>query len=93
MSTVITPMPGVALVQLGASEFGNVPVPEKAHDSMTSGIVVGMNPSDSNWKDLMGKTIYYRKFKDDARINGKDKLVLIEISDILGSSYDTDSAS
>lgn len=91
MSIHIEPADGVVLVKLSTSEFGDIPVPEKAHDSMTHGIIVAVSRDNSILQEHIGKLAFWRKFKDDARIPGKEKLVLIEVKDILG--YGTDSSS
>lgn len=89
--TTIEPMPGTVLVQLAESEYGNIPVPVKSHDSLTWGQVVSVNEDDViACGFLRGRVAYWRKYKDDARIPNT-KLALIEIKDILGSSYDSDS--
>jgi len=84
----IAPMEGTVLVQLSTSEFGDIPVPEKQHDSMTWGKVIGVNPADDKYVFLLNKTAYWRKYKDDARVPGEQKLVFIEIKDILGVSFE-----
>ncbi len=89
--TTIEPMPGVILVELPASEFGDVPTIAKSHDSMTYGKVLAMHELDKEEQYLLGRVAYWRKYKDDARIP-HTQYALIEISDILGSSYDTESA-
>jgi len=87
--TSIEPMAGTVLVKLATSEFGDIPVPEKQHDSMTWGQVLLVNKFDHEiYGFLEGRMAYWRKYKDDARIPGKDKLVFIEIKDILGTSYE-----
>lgn len=85
---IVEPEPGVILVRLATSEFGDVPVPEKAHDSMTHGTVVAINPENKDRAYLMGRTAYFRKYKDDARLFEDNKLALIEIKDVLGTSYE-----
>lgn len=86
MTITIKPVKGVVVVKLPLSEFGDIPVPEKAHDSVTYGEVVSINPKDTDAKEFMGTTVHFRKYKDDARIG---ELCLIEIKDILGSSVET----
>lgn len=81
-------MKGTVLAKLSASEYGDIPVPEKDYDSITWGTVVELNKDDADYDYLLGRQIYYRRFKDDARIAFDKTLVLIEIKDILGSSYD-----
>lgn len=92
MSTIIEPADGVVLAKLSTSEFGDIPIPEKAHDSMTYGVIVKV-PKGAGMENRIGQTAFWRKYKDDARIPGKDKLVLIEQKDILGYAHsDTDSS-
>lgn len=86
MTITIKPVEGVVVVKLPVSEFGDIPVAEKAHDSVTYGKVVAVNPVDSEAQQFMGTTVHFRKYKDDARIG---ELCLIEIKDILGSSVET----
>lgn len=85
---IIEPNEGVVLVELPTSEWGNIPVPEKPHDSLTGGMIIAINPADSekfgHWN---GRMAHWRKYKDDARI--KKNLALIEIKDILGTSYES----
>lgn len=69
---------------------GDIPKIEKSHDTSTCGIVVGVNPDLELPNRLLGRMVYYRAYKDDARV-GKD-LALIEIKDILGVSDDTTTA-
>jgi hypothetical protein len=84
----VVPQPGVALVKLPVSDYGAIPVPERSHDSLTWGTVISLHEDDKKYEYLIGRTAYWRKYKDDARVKGDDKLVFIEINDILGSSYD-----
>jgi len=87
--TSIEPMAGTVLAKLSTSEFGDIPVPEKQHDSMTWGKVLAVNGYDLEiYGYLEGRVAYWRKYKDDARIPGEDRLVFIEIKDILGTSYE-----
>jgi hypothetical protein len=84
MAIVVAPEPGVAVVQLPTSEYGDVPVLTKAHDSLTYGMLLAVNEADQKNKGyLVGRTVYFRKYKDDARLTGNQ--ALIEIKDILGS--------
>lgn len=69
------------------SEFDNIPVPEKDYDSMTWGTILAVNKNDeADYGFLVGRQAHWRKFKDDCRVGKND--VLIEIKDILGSSYE-----
>lgn len=89
-------MKGVILAKLSTSEYGDIPVPEKDYDSITWGTVLAVHPEDeTQYGYLLGRQAHWRKYKDDARIAGEKTLVLIEIKDILGSSYDerTDTSS
>lgn len=85
-------MPGTALVSLGASNFGDVPVPEKSHDTITWGTIIKLNKEDEKqYGYLLNREGYWRAYKDDAKIDphvGQKKLCLIDIKDILGSSYE-----
>lgn len=90
MSIIIEPEPGNVLVQLPESEHGDLPVVKKEHDSLTWGTVIFVNVTDSeHYGYLLGRVAHWRKYKDDARLGGN--LALIEIRDILGTSYDTSS--
>lgn len=97
MTRIIEPEKGVVLVKLGVSEYGDIPVPPKDHDSLTWGEVVSINKEDrDDYSYLLGRRAHWRKYKDDLRIDAKvgdSILCLIEIKDILGTSYDTDSPS
>lgn len=87
--TTYEPEPGTVLVKLAESEFGNIPVPTKAYDSLTWGLVVKLNSADTTKTYLENRIAYWRKYKDDARVP-ETKFALIEIKDILGSSYESD---
>ena len=67
---MITPQPGVVLVSLAASNYGNqVYLPEKSYDSITSGTILAINPEDKvTFK--VGDTEYHRLYKDDCRVKG-----------------------
>lgn len=86
MTRTIQPEPGNVVVKLPVSEYGDIPVPEKQHDSLTWGTVVAISEADKDKAYLMGRTAYWRKYKDDARLG--DNLCLIEIKDIMGSSFE-----
>jgi len=96
MTRVIEPSVGTVLVKLAVSEHGDIPVPEKNHDSITNGTILAVHPDDKEkYGDLVGRTGYWRLYKDDLRIDarvGAEKLCLIEIKDILGSSYEDTSS-
>ena len=84
---IIEPTKGTVLVELGTSEWGDIPVPEKAHDSLTWGKVVAVNESETKeygW--MVGRNAHWRKYKDDARVDRTS--CFIEIKDILGTSYE-----
>jgi hypothetical protein len=87
---IIEPSEGVVLVEL-AGNFGVVTMTEKSYDSLTSGKVIAVNPNDKGNAYLLGRTEYHRAYKDDCRIPNHDdpKLALIEVKDILGSSYES----
>lgn len=80
------PFKGVVLVEL-LGEFGNIPTVVKEHTTLTSGTIIAVNKADEEeYGFLVGRTAYWRKYKDDARI-GKNGC-FIDIKDILGSSYE-----
>lgn len=80
------------LVQLPESEHGDLPTVKKEHDSLTWGTVICVSLMDNErYGYLLGRTAHWRKYKDDARLG--DNLALIEIGDILGTSYEPDSLS
>jgi co-chaperonin GroES (HSP10) len=83
---IIEPMRGTVLVELGTSEWGDIPVPEKSHDSLTWGKVVAVNEDDKEaYGFLQNRNAHWRKYKDDARVD--NNYAFIEIKDILGTSY------
>ncbi|MDE1829390.1 MAG: hypothetical protein KGI25_03605 [Thaumarchaeota archaeon] len=87
---ILEPMQGSVLVELGISEFGDIPVPTKDHDSMTWGRVIAVNEEDKDFEFLIDRIAFWRKYKDDARVpdtiaEGK-RYVWIEIKDILGTA-------
>ena len=84
----IYPEPGVVLVQLAVSKYGDIPVVDKPHNSVTFGTVVQVNETDKDKQYLKGRTAYWREYKDDARVDDAERLCLIEIKDILGTSED-----
>lgn len=86
----IEPMPGTVLVELAVSDYGDIPLEQKAYDSVTMGKILGVHPDDKEkWGYLVGRTGFWSKFKDDSRVLGVDKkLSLIEIKDIKGTAYE-----
>jgi len=89
MQRVITPEQGRVLVKLDTSEYGEVPVPEKTYDSVTSGTILAINESDTDHQYLVGRRGYWRLYKDELRVAKLDtgeKLALILINDIEGTS-------
>jgi hypothetical protein len=86
----ITPELGVALLSLARSKHGDLPLLEGGYqDSITNGIVLSVNPKDTEAKRFVNKTVYFRMFKGDCEVGevqGGHKLVLLETKDILGSS-------
>lgn len=92
MTRVIEPTQGRVLVKLGVSEYGNVPVPPKDYDSITYGVILKVHPNDEKeYGFLIGRTGHWKKFMDDLRIEGlvgEEKLALIPIDKIDGTSYD-----
>ena len=86
----IKPFPGVVLVELDASNYGNIPMPEKSYDSITEGTVIAVAEKDEEeWGYLVGHKVHYPKFKDDCPVKNPEnrKLNLIPLKDIYGSSY------
>lgn len=82
---IIEPSPQVILVKL---DVGTIPGPEKLHNTYTSGLVVAVNDQDKESLGyLVGRIAYWRGFKDDCRL--PDKMALIDLKDILGSSYES----
>jgi hypothetical protein len=92
MTRVIVPVKGRILVQLGASEWGDIPVPEKTFDSVTNGVVIKVHPDDEKeYGDWVGEQAYWKLYKDDLRVAtlpDGGKLAIILISDIDGTSYE-----
>lgn len=89
MQRVITPEQGRVLVKLDTSEYGEVPVPEKTYDSVTSGTILAINENDVDYQYLVGRKGYWRLYKDDlrvAKLPTGEKLALILIKDIDGTS-------
>lgn len=85
----IEPNKGVVLVELSASNYGNVPLAQKKFDSITSGIIIAFNKDDAfEYSDWLNRTGHWREYKDDARVKGPsgEKCAFIEIKDILGTS-------
>lgn len=87
--TSIEPAEGVVLVEL-IKEFGDIPTPEKSHDSLTSGKIVSVNKADEDYNSRIGQIAHWRKYVDDARLPGN--LCFIDIKDIKGFSYAPDSS-
>lgn len=88
----LEPEPGVVLVKLNTSEYGAIPIPDRPHDTQTNGVVNKLNKLDAHKNYLIGRTVYFQKYQDDARVFGGDKFAFIKITDLLGSSYDTDAS-
>lgn len=91
MTRVIEPEQGRVLVKLAVSEYGAIPVPEKTYDSVTSGLIISINPKDSDYSYLLGRKGYWRLYKDELRVGTLptgEKLALILISDIDGTSQE-----
>ncbi len=85
---ITEPSAGAILVRL---DSGAIPAPEKQHDTVTSGQVIAINPSDANvYAVWVGRDAHWRGYKDDCRL--PNKLALIEIKDVLGTTYDDDTA-
>lgn len=83
---MIEPEVGILLIQLASSKYGAISTDKKNYkDEPTFGKVIAVNPDDETNKRFMGRTVYYRQFKDDCR-TGDDKLALIEVKDVMGSS-------
>lgn len=85
---VIEPQPEVLLIELAASNHGDLPIGEQ-YNEITQGVVIKINPEDKEFHGkLLNRTVYFRQFKGDCQIfHDKKKLALIELKDILGSSY------
>lgn len=82
----IQPTSGVVLVELAASNFGElIPLPEKNFDSITHGTILAVG-SPQDFADWVGCTAFWRQYKDDCRVDDGSgrKLALIEAKDILG---------
>ena len=89
MQRVIEPAKGRVLVKLGASDYGDIPVPPKDFDSSSYGVIVKVNPEDEHdYGHWVGRVGYWKKFKDDLRLPEEDKLVLMPINDVDGTSYE-----
>lgn len=74
----VEPEPGNVVVKLPEA----LPTVVKDHDSLTYGVVISVSPTDKDKQYLLGKVAYWRKYKDDARIDNQH--ALIEIKDIMG---------
>lgn len=88
---IIRPREGVVLVKLAASNYGDIPMPEKSYDSITNGVIVATNPKDTESDFQVGDSGFWRLYKDDCRVTGDndEKLALINITDILGTADGT----
>lgn len=87
----IEPQTGRVLVELATSNYGDIPMPEKSYDSITSGKIITVNTEDivaGFQVDWVGRTGYWRLYKDDCRVEGPngEKLALIEVNDVMGLS-------
>jgi len=94
MQRIIEPEKGRVLVKLGVSKYGAVPVPEKTYDTVNEGEIIEVNPIDrKEWGYLVGRIGYFKDYKDELRVvtlPTGEKLALIPINDIDGTSYDDD---
>lgn len=92
MTRVNEPTKGRVLVKLGASDFGDIPVPPKDYDSSTYGLIIKVNPEDEEeYGKWIGRIGYWKKFKDDLKISdeiGGEKLAVILIDDVDNTSYE-----
>lgn len=87
---IIEPNQGVLLVKLPASEFGNIPVPDKAYASTTYGEVLYVHHTDKTKHGyLVGRTAYWDKFKD-IKIPTTDNLAFVKVEDVMGYSLPED---
>lgn len=92
MTRVIEPTKGRVLVKLGASNYGDIPVPPKDYDSITYGLIIKVNELDKEqcgeWLNKIG---YWRQYKDDMKVEvteGGESLALIDINDVMGISHE-----
>ena len=76
---VIEPFEGVVLVEL-INEFGDIPTVKKDHDSLTSGKVISVNKLDTDREYLVGRTVHWRKYLDDARLPNNQCFINIKVS-------------
>jgi hypothetical protein len=92
MTRVIEPAKGRVLVKLGASLYGDIPVPPKDYDSSTYGLIIKVNPEDEKeYGKWVGRIGYWKLYKDDLKISdelGGDKIAVIPISDVDSTSYE-----
>lgn len=88
MMIMIEPQTGVVLVELATSNYGDIPMPEKSYDSITSGKIIALPEHNVTMQFKIGDIGYWRLYKDDCRVEGPkgEKLALIEVKDILGVS-------
>lgn len=92
MQRVIEPAKGRLLVKLGASPYGDIPVPPKDYDSVTYGTIIKLHPDDmKEYGHWIGRVGYFKLYMDDLKVTdelGGDKLSLIAIDKIDGTSYE-----
>jgi hypothetical protein len=80
------PQVDTVLVKLAV---GDIPAPEKQHDTYTSGKIVAVNKLEfEEWQSRIGQTAHWIGYKDDCRL--PNKMAFIQMKDILGFSYEDD---
>lgn len=83
------PFLGVVLAEIPLSDSGTATV-EKSYTSLSWAVVIKLHPDDvEKYGYLLNRRIHFRLYKDDCRVKNNNKReALIEIKDILGSSYE-----
>ncbi len=85
--TKIVPIGDNVIVSL-KDVFNDINLPSKQFDSKVSGILEGVSkdiPADNILWTLIGKKVYFERFRDDtAKADAKAKYSIISVKDIKG---------
>lgn len=80
----LTPINGCVLVQL-TEVYAHVSVPDKKYDTKTSGILLKVAVDAADYKEYIGKKVFFESYKDDtAKEDDGKKYALLKAEDLKG---------
>lgn len=79
------PLPGFALIELSAGKYQHVAAATKVYESKTSGKVISISSTTTEYAGIVGRPVFWDEFKTMAPITRDDKeFTFVKLEDLQG---------